>query len=75
MAVEFPSGGGTCHPFLLPTPHSRRLEVEGGGWRGVVTWRIGGAAFGFLIQRLCQRRRGEAPVSAGMNDELLKGLP
>lgn len=47
---------------------------EGGG-RGGVTWKIGGAAFGFLIELQCQRRRDEAQVSAGINDELLKGLP
>lgn len=46
-----------------------------GAGEGVVTWKTGGAAFGFLIELQCQRRRGEARVSAGINDELLKGLP
>lgn len=70
VAFDFPSGVGTCHP--APTTHPRRIVVY--VWR-VYTWRTAGVAFAFPTQRQCQRRRGEARVSAGLNDELLKGSP
>lgn len=69
VAFDFPSGVGTCHP--APTTHPRRIVVY--VWR-VYTWRTAGVAFAFPTQRQCQRRRGEARVSAGLNDELTERL-